>query len=76
MEIAILKNELQKCLDDPQWMEDSFTFATVINGQMSKENENELKDLIQSGQLLKALRFVRALKDNISGKTDNLFPSN
>lgn len=42
--------------------------ATASDHSLSKETEYELRELIQTGQLAKALHLVRALKQTVSGE--------
>lgn len=44
-----------------------FSSLPIEGSSLTKDNEQELKELIQSGQYAKALKLVHVFKENIPG---------
>ena len=48
-----------------------FSSLPIEGSSLTKENELELKELIQAGQFAKAVKLVHVFKENIPGKLMN-----
>ena len=74
-EISNIKLELSKCLatvvDDlitgSSESGSEFSSLPIEGSSLTKENEIELKELIQAGQFAKAVKLVHVFKENIPG---------
>lgn len=68
-EITCLKRELFKFMEENKVMDSYQPASTIVQFSMTKENEAELKNLVESKQYSKAIKLASLLKDNFSGKS-------